>query len=213
MKKSLYLLALFLSILVHYQYPAEAKSVSACNECLAQRDCGCMPPMEACSMVCMGEKLPTFDCASICAGTSCPSGCGSRELCCKSGCVKAQECPLTDNIDEGLFEVLTKGDTKTAEFLIDKGADVNKGLYWAVYSDNIAITRILIDKGANVNAIGGAGMTLLMDVAWKGKYADMVKFLIGKGAKLDIKDDFGRTALSNCKDTSIRQILIQAGAK
>ena len=54
---------------------------------------------------------------------------------------------------------------------------------------------LLLDLGADVNALGEYGWTALHGAAYNG-FDEMIQFLVGKGAKMDIIDQFGQTPLS-----------------
>jgi ankyrin repeat protein len=55
--------------------------------------------------------------------------------------------------------------------------------------------KLCFDLGNDVNAINSMGLTALMGAANRGS-DDIISFLVEKGAKLDIKDKEGRTALT-----------------
>ncbi len=95
--------------------------------------------------------------------------------------------------------------------LIDKGADVNaRGdngitpLHYAALMGNIKVARLLVDNRAMVNPydrytgeinawfISG---TILQVAINYGPNEEMAKFLVDKGAKLNLKDFFGNTEL------------------
>jgi ankyrin repeat protein len=64
----------------------------------------------------------------------------------------------------------------------------------ATEADFIEAARLCVDGGADVNAINPAGQTALhLAVAARG--APFVRFLIGRGARVDVKDKQGRTPL------------------
>ena len=55
--------------------------------------------------------------------------------------------------------------------------------------------KLLVELGSDVNAVGEEGYTALHGAAYVG--ADpIVEFLVGKGARTEVKDDFGQTPLS-----------------
>jgi ankyrin repeat protein len=58
----------------------------------------------------------------------------------------------------------------------------------------IETAKLLLDAGANVNAVNQAGQGVL-HVAARLDLKDLVRFLAGRGAKLDLKDRNGATAL------------------
>jgi uncharacterized protein len=55
--------------------------------------------------------------------------------------------------------------------------------------------RLCLEVGNDVNAINSMGLTALMGAANRGS-DDIIKFLTEKGARLDVKDKEGRTALA-----------------
>ncbi len=55
--------------------------------------------------------------------------------------------------------------------------------------------NIFVDHGADVNPAGQFGWTALHAAAYQGLNDD-IEFLVGKGAKVDQKDNFGQTPLS-----------------
>ena len=57
------------------------------------------------------------------------------------------------------------------------------------------ITRLLVELGADVNSAGEHGWTALHGAAYKG-VESVVQFLVGKGAKTEVFDDYGQTPLS-----------------
>ena len=52
--------------------------------------------------------------------------------------------------------------------------------------------KLCLEKGGNVNAKNSMGVTAVIGAANRGS-DDMIEFLVSKGAKLDIKDNEGRT--------------------
>jgi ankyrin repeat protein len=59
----------------------------------------------------------------------------------------------------------------------------------------LAVVRVLVDLGADVNSAGEHQWTALHGAAYKGVDA-VVQFLVEKGAKMDIFDEYGQTPLS-----------------
>lgn len=64
----------------------------------------------------------------------------------------------------------------------------------ATEEQRVAAIRFCLDRGADVNALDGRGMTALHRAADRG-FDTVVQYLAERGAKLDIKDQDGRTAL------------------
>jgi ankyrin repeat protein len=105
-------------------------------------------------------------------------------------------------LDMHLHAAARKGDTKAAEELIAKGADVhakdNMGwtaLVYAVLNSHVETAGMLIDNGADVNAKDDSGRTVLMWAARMGK-TKSVELLIEKGADVAARDIDGSTALT-----------------
>lgn len=85
-----------------------------------------------------------------------------------------------------------------AEHLIEKGAhDVSTkdwSLQGALEKCHLNLVNYLIEKGADVNKKDNDGNTPLHCAAKKGNI-EVVKYLIGKGARVDIKNGWGETSL------------------
>jgi uncharacterized protein len=61
-------------------------------------------------------------------------------------------------------------------------------------AQSIEAVQVCLEAGMDINAVDGRGQTALYGAALQG-YDDVVRFLIAHGAKLDIKDQRGFTAL------------------
>ena len=61
-------------------------------------------------------------------------------------------------------------------------------------ADSIDAIKVCLEGGVDINAVDGRGQTALYGAALQG-YDEVVKFLLSKGAKVDIKDHRGFTAL------------------
>ena len=100
-------------------------------------------------------------------------------------------------------------DTTIIRLLLDKGADPNLRLRNQTTALMIAASRaarnagpeqntidamsLLLAKGADVNAVNDNGESALHIAVTRGDA--LVRFLVEKGAKLDLKDKSGRTPL------------------
>ena len=63
------------------------------------------------------------------------------------------------------------------------------------FADYVEAVKLCHELGNDVNAINTMGLTALMGAANRGS-DDIIKFLVEKGARLDVKDKEGRTALT-----------------
>ena len=106
------------------------------------------------------------------------------------------------------------GDLTVMRLLLEKGADPNiatfggttalmaaAGVNWAVgqtYTESkellMEAVKLCVEKGADVNASNSMGITAVIGAANRGSN-DILEFLVKKGAKLDVKDNEGRTPL------------------
>jgi uncharacterized protein len=106
------------------------------------------------------------------------------------------------------------GDITVMRLLLEKGADPNiatfagttalmaaAGVNWAenqTYTESkealMDALKLCFEKGADVNAKNSMGITAVIGAANRGS-DDMIEFLVQHGAKLDVKDNEGRTPL------------------
>lgn len=108
------------------------------------------------------------------------------------------------------------------QLMLSRGGDVRKGqlLHHAIerHSDNIAILSLLLGKGADINSTmyedhyPSRALFSFMDLgtplhkaAELGK-ADVVRYLVSKGANLNNKDAKGRTALEYARMLNQREV-------
>src|SRR5262245_13199818 len=107
------------------------------------------------------------------------------------------------------------GDTKLMRLLLEREADPNistmagttplmaaAGVNWTVaqtYTVSkealLEAIQICLDHGADVNATNSMGLTAVMGAANRGS-DEIIKFLVEKGARLDVKDAVGRTPIT-----------------
>ena len=71
---------------------------------------------------------------------------------------------------------------------------VVKQTYFESKDDFLKAVEFLYDLGQDVNAVNSMGLRAIHGAANRGS-DDIVKFLVAKGAKLDVKDSEGRTPL------------------
>lgn len=121
-----------------------------------------------------------------------------------------------------LHQALLAGQSETARFLIQSGADVNwrdaegiAPLGYAALAGDVAAAGLLIERGARVDAqdtaLGGSPLHL---AALRG-HANVILLLVDKGAPLDLRTKDGRTALAVAVEGGKRdcaEILLSRGA-
>ena len=106
------------------------------------------------------------------------------------------------------------GDTTTMKLLVSRGADPNlptlagttplmaaAGVNWVVaqtYTESVQArydaVALCLEFGADVNASNSMGLTALLGAANRGSN-DIIELLVKRGARLDVKDKEGRSAL------------------
>jgi ankyrin len=106
------------------------------------------------------------------------------------------------------------GDTTVMKLLVSRGADPNlptlagttplmaaAGVNWVVaqtYTESVQArydaVALCLELGADVNATNSMGLTALLGAVNRGSN-DIIELLVQRGARLDVKDKEGRTAL------------------
>jgi ankyrin repeat protein len=90
-------------------------------------------------------------------------------------------------------------------------------LSFAASQGNVAQVRELLNRGADPNTAGSRGLTPLMVAASADKQSpEIVHSLLAKGAKIDVRDESGWTALDWALlqgETEVAQVIRAAGAR
>ncbi len=82
----------------------------------------------------------------------------------------------------------------------------------AAQSGNTELGKLLIAAHADVNHVDTSRKSALHNAAFYSHH-DFARLLIAAGADVNLRSVTGRTPLEVAKDKSMRQILIDAGAK
>ncbi|HIA52845.1 MAG TPA: hypothetical protein EYN91_12280 [Candidatus Melainabacteria bacterium] len=111
-----------------------------------------------------------------------------------------------------LKEAAEKGNGKLVERLIALGANVNNlgggvgtALNAATNCDELEIMKVLLDAGADPNLPVEDGWRSL----WYLRSREAAEILVNGGARLDLQDDFGGTAIHHQSDDEIRIFQLQ----
>ena len=96
--------------------------------------------------------------------------------------------------------------TKTSPVTLLLNNDYARTQDW----DGLAIAKILLDHGCDINAGNGRAETLL-HIAAKAGDADMVRYLLDHGAKVDALDEMGDAPLNASTDDAVSIMLLDAG--
>ena len=131
-----------------------------------------------------------------------------------------QQQPLGQTSSPPLITAILQHSPKIVEYLLDKGADVEKlwvnhtPLLLASQYRNSDIVALLIKKGADVNSKGEVGTTSLIQAASNGHTMNVI-MLVDANANLNDCDKYRTTALHaavNGKFLRISKYLIDKGA-
>jgi ankyrin repeat protein len=124
--------------------------------------------------------------------------------------------------DNPLFQAAGKGQRRVAEFLLNRGADVNSQnarsqtpLHIAAENARNAMVELLLARGASVDARDNAGWTPLYNVAGRG-FKAVAETLLAHQADANAKANDGRTPLHRAADSgglALAELLLAHGAK
>jgi ankyrin repeat protein len=85
-------------------------------------------------------------------------------------------------------------DTAESEVAFSQDEDLR-----SILNSGIEAVKLAVHLGADVNAANQAGDTALHSAAYHG-FETVIRFLVSKGAKLDVKNKAGRTPLMTAED-------------
>jgi len=124
-----------------------------------------------------------------------------------------------------LFAASTLGDTDRMAVLLEAGAAFNVvslegALQYAACCGDVRVVELLLELGGAIDAVGRHGRhprTALMSAVISG-YTQLARFLVEKGADLEICDDEGLTALAwaakvDPGHSAMVELLVRSGAK
>ena len=103
-----------------------------------------------------------------------------------------------------IYDSVRNGNMESFLIHVENGADLSnvdiegETLLHLAVSTSIDITKFLLDNGANINAVNTRGFTPLI-VATVSKELPAAMLLWERGADLEIKDQYGRSALGICE--------------
>lgn len=130
--------------------------------------------------------------------------------------------------DSALSEAAYSSDTRVVKFLLSKGADIKtcgaKSLWIAGRLGSPEVVDLLLDSGIDINVKGVDGGSALIAAVeacgWaqtiKPRYIERVKYFLSKEPDVNIKDNSGKTALSEATKRGLKDVvalLEAAGAK
>jgi uncharacterized protein len=107
---------------------------------------------------------------------------------------------LNSNGESPLALAAWRGNLDAAKWLVERGARINAAprkwspLHYAVFAGHAEMADYLIGLGADIDALSTNGSSVLMMAVYEGR-EPMARKLIEKGARRDVKNDWGDGAL------------------
>lgn len=112
-------------------------------------------------------------------------------------------------------------DNRSAQFLLDKGIDLNipgsiSPIAVAAWKNNIVMVKQLLAKGVDINILGTTKVGTPLTFCASGANKEVVELLLKSGATVNAVDNIGETALMKAldynKDIAVAEALIRSGA-
>lgn len=125
------------------------------------------------------------------------------------------------SLGDKLCTAAKKGEVRTIQKLLEKGADLNgrdqhgwSALHRASFKGRIDVVKVLVESGVEVDAKDEEGYTALHCAAEAG-HADVTEFLVKKGADVEARTRKGVSALQITESLNyvgITRVLVNGGA-
>lgn len=120
------------------------------------------------------------------------------------------EQPLSEN-EKTISDWVKEGDlNKIKTFVGNINVNDSMGMapiHWASDRGDLDILKFLVeDRSADINFQDSTGQTAL-HYAVSCSHEEICKYLVGKGARINIQDEDGITALEMCSDEKLKSIL------
>jgi ankyrin repeat protein len=129
---------------------------------------------------------------------------------------------MTDDQQVALSEAIEQGDAKTVAKVLDEGVDVNEKVFawsWLQVASNknqLPIVKMLVERGSDINYKHPITKMTALSLAAVDGHADIVKYLLSKGADPNIKLRGNVSVVRVVRDEgnpAMVELLMQNGAK
>jgi ankyrin repeat protein len=121
--------------------------------------------------------------------------------------------------DDHLWEAARSGNTELVRILIRAGVDLNvtpsgsTPLEAAIRAGAVETAVALVEAGADPSPPSADTPALHLAAAKGAPMIEVVRALLRRGIKLDVKDSLGQSALDIAKHKEVRRLLIDAGVR
>ncbi|MFY8162272.1 MAG: ankyrin repeat domain-containing protein [Candidatus Kapaibacteriota bacterium] len=126
--------------------------------------------------------------------------------------------------EEDFLDAAYNNDSVAIKLALSQGIDIETAdeegwtaLCWAVNQGHLEATKVLVEHNANVNYQDSAEDESVLMIAIQAEEVDLelIQFLLDSGAKIDLQDSIGWSALShavNLDDVEIAEFFLKNGA-